>query len=68
MPGYRYVPGQNPLFLSNELAKIENGVVVCFKVLGVRWKEIVGHVRKEFLMLASVESDSPWSYFIVWIW
>lgn len=58
MPGYQYVPGKNPLFLSGELAKIENGVVVCFKVLWVRWKERMGHVKKEFVMLASLEGDS----------
>jgi hypothetical protein len=30
MPNYQYVAGENPVFLSNELAKIENDVVVCF--------------------------------------
>ena len=58
MPGYQYVSGENPLFRSDELAKIENGVVVCFKVLWVRWKERMGNVRKEFVMLASLEGDS----------
>lgn len=69
MPGYRYVgfqkvPGQKyghdrkPLFVSNEFAKIENGVVVCFMVLAVRWFENWGNIKNEFGMLATLEGDS----------
>ncbi len=58
MPNYQYVAGENPVFLSNELAKIENDVVVCFMVLGVRWIEKRGDFTKEFVMLAGIEGDS----------
>lgn len=69
MPGYQYVCGQKmacqkcghdrkPLFVSNEFAKIENGVVVCFMVLGVRWFENWGNVKNEFGVLATLEGDS----------
>ncbi|EXB38410.1 DNA-directed RNA polymerase II subunit [Morus notabilis] len=69
MPGYQYVYGQKmacqkcghdrkPLFVSNEFAKIENGVVVCFMVLGVRWFENWGNVKNEFGVLATLEGDS----------
>jgi len=58
MPNYQYVAGENPVFLSNELAKIENDVVVCFMVLGVSWIEKRGDFTKEFVMLAGIEGDS----------
>ncbi|KAF3456867.1 hypothetical protein FNV43_RR01521 [Rhamnella rubrinervis] len=58
MPGYKYVPGENPLFFSNELGKIETDVVVSFMVLDVRWIEKRGDIKMEFMMLASVDGDS----------
>ncbi|KAK8684669.1 hypothetical protein V6N13_040685 [Hibiscus sabdariffa] len=54
MSNYHYVPGAKPAFLSNELSKIESGVVVCFLVLGVRWTD----ASRDFEMLASVDADS----------
>ncbi|KAH7573312.1 hypothetical protein JRO89_XS03G0114800 [Xanthoceras sorbifolium] len=56
MPNYRYVSGENPAFVNDELAKIENNVVVRFLVLGVRWIEKRGEIMKrDFVMLASLE-------------
>lgn len=58
MPTYRYVGGKNPLFSSDECATIENDVVVRFSVLGVRWIEKRGCIKKEFVMLASLEGNN----------
>ncbi|KAK3190227.1 hypothetical protein Dsin_029788 [Dipteronia sinensis] len=59
MPNYSYVPGENPTFVNDQLAKIENGVVVRFFVLGVRWIEKRGEIMKrDFVMLASLEGES----------
>ncbi|KAG2722167.1 hypothetical protein I3843_02G101100 [Carya illinoinensis] len=58
MPNYQYVDGENPAFSSDELVKIENDVVVRFVVLGVRWIEKRGDIKKEFVMLTSLEGDS----------
>ncbi|TQD90176.1 hypothetical protein C1H46_024282 [Malus baccata] len=58
MPNFRYVAGESPVFLNDDLAKIEKDVVIRFKVLGVRWIEIRDDIRKEFVMLASLEGDS----------
>ena len=38
MPDYRYVPGENPVFLSDKLSKIEK-VVIRFIVIGTKWLE-----------------------------
>ncbi|MBA0559058.1 hypothetical protein Golob_016039 [Gossypium lobatum] len=54
MSKYQYIPGKKPAFLSNELSKIEKGVVVCFLVLAVRWI----NASRDFEMLASVDADS----------
>lgn len=58
MPNYHFVAGENPIFLSDELAKIEIDIVVRFVVLGVRWIEKRGRIKKEFVMLASLVGDS----------
>ena len=58
MPNYHYVAGENPVFLSDELAKIDNDIVVRFVVIGVRWIEKRRLVKKEFVMLASLVGDS----------
>ncbi|XP_048332682.1 DNA-directed RNA polymerase V subunit 7-like [Ziziphus jujuba] len=58
MPRYQFVSGEKPVFLSDELGKIEAGVVVRFVVLDLRWIEKRGRFRKEFVMLASLEGDS----------
>ncbi|XVE81754.1 hypothetical protein DITRI_Ditri15bG0090900 [Diplodiscus trichospermus] len=54
MSNYHYIPGAKPVFLSNELSKIEKGVVVCFLVLAVRWM----NASRDFEVLASIDADS----------
>ncbi|XP_030543345.1 DNA-directed RNA polymerase V subunit 7-like [Rhodamnia argentea] len=58
MPGYNFIPGENPSFLHDKLGKIEAGVVVRFAVILVRWIERRGAARKEFSVLASLEGES----------
>ena len=53
MPDYRYVPGENPVFLNDKLSKIEKDVVVRFIVIGTKWME----VEREFQALVSLEGD-----------
>ncbi|CAL8989866.1 unnamed protein product, partial [Prunus brigantina] len=55
MPNYRYVVGEKPVFLHDDLARIEKDVVVRFEVLGVRWIEKRGDMRK--VMVASLQGD-----------
>ncbi|KAK9288138.1 hypothetical protein L1049_016586 [Liquidambar formosana] len=57
MPDYHYVPGKNPVFLSEGRSRIENGVAVRFMVLSVRWIEERGETKRDFEMLASLEGD-----------
>ena len=54
MSNYYYVPGVKPVFLSNEVSKIQKDVVVGFLVLAVRWI----NASRDFEMLASVDADS----------
>ena len=58
MPTYHYVGGENPVFSSTQSATIGNDVVVRFSVLGVRWLEKRGCIKKEFVMLASLEGNT----------
>lgn len=58
MPNYNYISEENPVFLSDGLARIENGVVVRFSVLDVRWIEKRWDMRRDFMMLASLVGDS----------
>ena len=53
MPDYRYVPGENPVFLNDKTSKIEKDVVVRFVVLGTKWLE----AEREFQALVSLEGD-----------
>ncbi|KAJ0035824.1 hypothetical protein Pint_24680 [Pistacia integerrima] len=58
MPGYSYVSEENPYFLNgNTHAKINNGILVCFVVLGVSWIEKTGTVEREFALIASIEGE-----------
>ncbi|KAK6254830.1 RNA polymerase Rpb7-like [Theobroma cacao] len=63
MPNYHYVPGAKPVFISDDLSKIQKDVVVCFLVLAVRWIS----ASRDFELLASLNADSlgpislPWS-------
>ncbi|XP_023538723.1 DNA-directed RNA polymerase V subunit 7-like isoform X1 [Cucurbita pepo subsp. pepo] len=58
MPTYHYVGGKNPVFSSNEFATIRTESAVRFNVLGVRWIEKRGCIKKEFVMLASLEGSN----------
>lgn len=58
MPGYSFIPGENPSFLHDNLGKIEAGVVVRFAVLSVRWIGRRWDERNEFAVLASIEGES----------
>ncbi|KAJ6719483.1 DNA-DIRECTED RNA polymerase SUBUNIT 7-LIKE PROTEIN [Salix purpurea] len=58
MPSYQYISEENPVFLNDELARIENNVVVRFSVLDVRWIEKMWDMRRDFMMLASLVGDS----------
>ncbi|KAJ6431242.1 hypothetical protein OIU84_018686 [Salix udensis] len=53
MPGYRYVPGENPVFLNDKTSKIGKDVAVRFIVLGTKWLE----AEREFQALVSLEGD-----------
>ena len=53
MLDYRYVPGENPVFLNDKTSKIEKDVVVRFVVLGTKWLE----AEREFQALVSLEGD-----------
>ncbi|KAJ3702747.1 hypothetical protein LUZ61_006452 [Rhynchospora tenuis] len=50
---YKYVPGENPVFLSEKQGKLEKGVSVRFKVVGFRWMEAERH----FQLLGSLAGD-----------
>lgn len=53
MPDYRYVPGENPVFLNEKMSKIEKDAVVRFIVIGTKWLE----AEREFQALVSLEGD-----------
>ncbi|XP_021910051.1 DNA-directed RNA polymerase V subunit 7 [Carica papaya] len=53
MPDYRYVPGENPVFMNEKLSKIEKDVVVRFIVIGTKWLE----AEREFQALVGLEGD-----------
>ncbi|KAK9289219.1 hypothetical protein L1049_017693 [Liquidambar formosana] len=53
MPDYRYMPGENPVFMSEKQSKIEKEVVVRFMVIGTKWLE----AEREFQALVSLEGD-----------
>ncbi|XAR69768.1 DNA-directed RNA polymerase [Bertholletia excelsa] len=53
MPDYRYVPGENPFFMSDKFPKIDKDVVVRFIVIGTKYIE----TDKEFQAVVSLEGD-----------
>lgn len=52
MPGYSYMPGENPVF-NDKLSRIEKDIVVRFIVIGTKWLE----AEREFQALVSLEGD-----------
>jgi hypothetical protein len=58
MPNYRYVPGENPCFMSDKMSKIGKDVTVRFVVIATKWLED----DTEFLALVSLEGLSWTNY------
>lgn len=57
MSNYYYVDEENPFFLSNDLSRIENDVVIRFMVFGKRWTLKNRFVEREFMILATLEGN-----------
>ncbi|CAH9078168.1 unnamed protein product [Cuscuta epithymum] len=53
MSDYRYVPGENPIFMNDKMSKIEKETVVRFIVIGEKYVE----AEKEFQAVVSLEGD-----------
>ncbi|KAF7144538.1 hypothetical protein RHSIM_Rhsim04G0192700 [Rhododendron simsii] len=53
MSDYKYVPGENPIFMNDKLSKIEKDVVVRFSVIGTKYIK----VEREFQAVVSLEGD-----------
>ncbi|CAH8320314.1 unnamed protein product [Eruca vesicaria subsp. sativa] len=53
MPDYKYLPGENPIFMNEKMSRIQVESLVRFVVIGTKWME----VEKEFQALASLEGD-----------
>ncbi|CAN6918651.1 unnamed protein product [Brassica oleracea] len=54
MPGYDYVVQGNPLFMNQNMSRIQIGSTVRVIVLDIQWKE----AEKEFIALASLEGNN----------
>ncbi|KAH0665663.1 hypothetical protein KY285_026869 [Solanum tuberosum] len=53
MADYKYVPGENPIFMNEKMSRIEKDTVVRFIVVGARYVK----VEKEFQAVGSLEGD-----------
>ncbi|KAK4367584.1 hypothetical protein RND71_011376 [Anisodus tanguticus] len=53
MSDYKYVPGENPIFMNEKMSRIEKDTVVRFIVVGARYVE----AEKEFQAVVSLEGD-----------
>lgn len=53
MKDYRYVAGENPVFLNDKHSKLEKDTIVRFKVLGFKWLEY----DRQFQLLATLAGD-----------
>lgn len=53
MQGYSYVPGENPIFMSEKTAKIEKGVKVRVMMVGARYME----AEREYQAVANLDGD-----------
>ncbi|XP_047332683.1 DNA-directed RNA polymerase V subunit 7 [Impatiens glandulifera] len=53
MPDYRYVPGENPIFMNDKMSKIERDLVVRVMVIATKYVEI----EKEFQAVVSLEGN-----------
>ncbi|CAH8276681.1 unnamed protein product [Arabidopsis lyrata] len=53
MPDYKYVPGENPIFMNEKTSRIQVETTVRVVVIGIKWME----AEREFQALASLEGD-----------
>ncbi|KAL3334506.1 hypothetical protein AABB24_030970 [Solanum stoloniferum] len=53
MADYKYVPGENPIFMNEKMSRIEKDTVVHFIVVGARYVE----ADKEFQAVVSLGGD-----------
>ncbi|CAN4082042.1 unnamed protein product [Withania somnifera] len=53
MVDYKYVPGENPIFMNEKMSRIEKDTLVRFIVVGARYVE----AEKEFQAVVSLEGD-----------
>ncbi|KAI7981312.1 DNA-directed RNA polymerase V subunit 7 [Camellia lanceoleosa] len=53
MRDYRYVPGENPIFMNDKMSIIEKEVAVRFIVIGTKYIE----AEKDFQAVVSLEGD-----------
>ncbi|EOA17526.1 hypothetical protein CARUB_v10005859mg [Capsella rubella] len=53
MPDYKYIPGENPIFMNDKMSRIQVEATVRVVVLGTKWME----AEREFQALASLEGD-----------
>lgn len=53
MPDYKYVPGENPIFMNEKSSKIEKDVVMRVIVIGTKYIE----AEKDFQAVVSLEGD-----------
>lgn len=53
MSDYKYVPGENPIFMNEKMSRIERDTVVRFIVVGARYVE----AEKEFQAVVSLDGD-----------
>ncbi|KAL1199979.1 DNA-directed RNA polymerase V subunit 7 [Cardamine amara subsp. amara] len=53
MPDYKYIPGENPIFMNEKMSRIQVETKIRVVVLGTKWLE----VEREFQALASLEGD-----------
>ena len=53
MPDYKYIPGENPIFMNEKTSRIQVETTVRVVVIGIKWME----VEREFQALASLECD-----------
>ncbi|CAF2073496.1 BnaC01g22970D [Brassica napus] len=54
MPDYKFIPGENPIFMNENMSRIQVETRVRFVVIEARWME----VEKEFQALARLEGDN----------
>ncbi|KAG2247977.1 hypothetical protein Bca4012_088790 [Brassica carinata] len=54
MPDYKFIPGENPICMNENMSRIQVETRVRFVVIEARWME----VEKEFQALASLEGDN----------